>query len=425
MKKLQVGYCVSTTFTGGMERHVLALIDNLNPEECDVTVFCGFSEWLAPFFEELKGRKVRLCTNHSGEQRASKLADGQSLRRAWARAFRWLLRRLSLEKMEEAARNIAVEIRWIFSLPGKFSAAELDVLHFHAGRLIPLYWPLMASRLIGIPTRILTLHNAAKERLLLIRAVERVALRSVHCIITPSDYVKRTLPIDKRAISKKVVVIPHGIEIPEEGGVLNRSDASRKLNLSVDIPVVGMVGRLVYLKGFDLLIRSAPALRASVPGVKIVLIGEGPEEYALRRLAEKEGVSDIVVFAGYRSDARRLVQAFDLLVAPSRDEGVSLSIMEAMACGKPVVAAKVGGIPDIMIDGVTGILIPSDDVPALSGALVRLLTDAKEAEEMGRAGRERVESVFQLNTMLFKTFSLYNAPPRSFLRLRSVEENSA
>jgi glycosyltransferase involved in cell wall biosynthesis len=186
-----------------------------------------------------------------------------------------------------------------------------------------------------------------------------------------------------------------------------------------------MVGRLIYLKGHDLLIRAAPTLRAHVPGVKIALIGEGPEEDRLRRLADEQGVADIIVFAGYHKDARRLVDAFDVLAAPSRDEGLSLSIMEAMAYAKPVVATNVGGIPTLVIDGVTGLVTPPENVVALGKALVQLLTNPQEAKEMGRAGREHVRSRFPLDAMLLRTFSLYNAPPGRFPQLKPFGDNSA
>jgi hypothetical protein len=155
-----------------MEGHVLTLIDNLNPEECDVTVFCAFSEWLAPVFEELNGRRVRLYTT-SNQDPGWKLANNKGFRGAWMRSLRWALGRLSLEK---TLRQTTTELCWILSAWDKLAAAELGVIHFHAGRLVPLYWPLIASRLVRIPTRILTLHNAAKKRSGLARVLERIAL---------------------------------------------------------------------------------------------------------------------------------------------------------------------------------------------------------------------------------------------------------
>ena len=166
-------------------------------------------------------------------------------------------------------------------------------------------------------------------------------------------------------------------------------------------------------------------MRARFFAIRFVLIGEGTEEDALRRLAEAEGVSDAVVFAGYRGDARRLLPAFNILAAPSRDEGLSLSVLEAMACGIPAVASRLGGIPSLLIDGVTGLLIPPDDVPALTDALIRLLAEPEQAEAMGRAGRERVRTHFLQETMLARTFALYLARSRSSVKAQPAGEKSA
>ena len=403
---------------------MLALIDHLAPEEFDVVVFCPSAEGLAPFFTELKRRNARLTITGRQDLPPSRLKREQGFREASTRALRWLLRRLSVEEPEEAAGLIAAQFAWMLSLRGALAAAKLDILHFHAGRLVPLYWPLIAGRLARIPTRILTLHNAARRRAFLFESLERLALRSVRSVIVPSDYVKDSLLGYRRVIPEKVVVIPHGLDLPECDASRGRAGARRELKLPPDTPVVGIVGRLVYTKGPDLLIRAAPLVRARLPGTRFVLIGAGPEESPLRRLAEEHGVSDAVVFTGYRSDARQLLPAFDILAAPSRDEGLSLSVLEAMACGIPAVASRLGGIPSLLIDGVTGLLIPPDDVPALADALIQLLGEPQQAEAMGRAGRERVRTHFLQETMLARTFALYHARSRGSVESQPAGEKS-
>jgi glycosyltransferase involved in cell wall biosynthesis len=174
-----------------------------------------------------------------------------------------------------------------------------------------------------------------------------------------------------------------------------------------------MVGRLDQAKGADILIRAAAVIRRQVPQLRVVLIGAGPAENEIKRLAREHAVYDIVHFAGYRRDARQLMHALDLLVLASRHEGQSLSMLEAMACGKAVVAANVGGIPGVLLDGVTGLLFPSEDVAALAGAAVKLLADPKRRSEMGRAGRRRIERDFLQATMLEKTLALYQARVQS------------
>jgi len=405
-----------------MERHVLALIDHLAPEEFDVIVFCPASEGIAPFFTELKQRNARLQI--TGRQDLPPSEKQHGFRELWIKVLGWLLRRLSVEEPEAAAALIAAQFGWMVSLRGRLARAKLDIIHFHAGRLVPLYWPLIAGRLARIPARILTLHNAARKRALLFASLEKLALRSIGSIIVPSEYVKDSLLSYRRVPPEKVAVIPHGLDLPECDAASGRAGARRDLKLPLEIPVVGIAGRLVHTKGADLLILAAPRVRTRFPAVRFVLIGEGPEENALRRLAEAEGVSDAVVFAGYRSDARQLLPAFDILAAPSRDEGLSLSVLEAMACGIPAVASRLGGIPSLLIDGVTGLLTPPDDFAALADALIRLLAEPQRADAMGRAGRGRVRTHFLQETMLARTFALYRAPSRSSVKSQAAGEKS-
>ena len=407
---------------GGMERHVLALIDHLAPEEFDVIVFCPASEGLAPFFTELQRRNARVTITGRQDLPLSRLKREHGYRQIWIKALGWLLRRLSVEESEEAAALIASQLGWMASLRGRLARAKLDVIHFHAGRLVPLYWPLIAGRLARIPTRILTLHNAARRRALLFASLEKLALRSTGSIIVPSEYVKDSLLSYRRVPPEKVAVIPHGLDLPECDAPRGRAGARRELKLPLEIPVVGIAGRLVYTKGADLLIRAAPRVRTRFPAVRFVLIGEGAEKNALRRLAEAESVSDAVVFTGYRSDARQLLPAFDILAAPSRDEGLSLSVLEAMGCGIPAVASRLGGIPSLLIDGVTGLLIPPDDFAALADALIRLLAEPQRADAMGRAARERARTHFLQETMLARTFALYRAPSRSSVKSQAAGE---
>jgi glycosyltransferase involved in cell wall biosynthesis len=173
-----------------------------------------------------------------------------------------------------------------------------------------------------------------------------------------------------------------------------------------------MVGRLDEAKGADLLIRAAALVRAEIPNLRILLIGAGPAESGLRKLVREHALSDIVIFAGYRRDARALMPALDLLALPSRYEAQSYSMLEAMACGKAVVAANVGGISAVLVDGVTGLLFPAEDFAALAAAIVKLLAEPNKRDEMGRAGRRRVETRFSQKEMLERTVALYRSRGR-------------
>ena len=149
-------------------------------------------------------------------------------------------------------------------------------------------------------------------------------------------------------------------------------------------PVLGAIGRLDRQKGFDVLLRSL----AQVPQAQLVVVGDGQERDALERLAAELDLSERVRFEGWREDARRYLTTFDVLVVPSRFEGFPLVIVEAMLAGLPVVASAVGSVPESVLDGTTGLLVPPEDAVALASALRTLLGHPALRAQMGASGRK-------------------------------------
>ncbi len=377
---LRIGYYLSSAAMGGQERHVLTLIDHLSARH-HITVFCDAAEGGNPFYEELETRGLR------------------------PRILR--LPRMSTKGV---VRPVAMSLPVILAARRALAAAHLDAIHFHAGLLGQMYAPIVAGCMAGIHTRILTLHNHIVRHAPLRRFIESRVLRRLDRIVAVSNHTKRELVQKKDVAPEQVVVVPNGIEVAAYTNMMERREARGALGLSNEALVVGLVGRLHDLKGVDLMIEAVPLIKAQVPRLQLVLIGIGPEEKALRQLAEERDASDVVRFAGYRSDARRFMSALDVLALPSRDEANPLSLLEAMACRKPVVAARVGGVPEVVVDGVTGLLVPPENVPALAEAVVRLLKDPERMKAMGEAGRERVQIHFSEDAMLEKTASLYGMP---------------
>lgn len=157
------------------------------------------------------------------------------------------------------------------------------------------------------------------------------------------------------------------------------------IDLGVRSPVIGSIGRLEPLKGYDMLLLAAACLDAH-----IVLIGDGPAQPDLLRLADDLAMRDRVHMLGWQERPRDLLTGIDVFVLPSRLEGMPLVVLHAMLAGLPVVATDVGSVAEVVDDGLTGLLVPVDDVEALRAALVRLLTDVPLAKRMGAAGRARV-----------------------------------
>jgi len=185
-----------------------------------------------------------------------------------------------------------------------------------------------------------------------------------------------------------------------------REAARHALGLPADAFVVAALGRLVPVKGFDLLVEAMPALLAAVPGAHAIVIGDGPEEAALASLAEGLGVRSRVRLHGPSADVTALLAAADVLAAPSRNEGMGRALVEAMALGVPVIGTDVGGIPSVVGDDEAGRLIPPDDVPALAAALIELGRDASVRAKLAEVARERAET-FSTTVAEMKMLDLY------------------
>lgn len=168
-------------------------------------------------------------------------------------------------------------------------------------------------------------------------------------------------------------------------------------------PTVGYLGRLSPEKGVDVLLRAVQSL----PGTAAVLVGDGRSREALERLAAQLGVADRVVITGWREDARSLLATFDVLAAPSRGEGFGNAIVEGMLAAIPVVASDVGGIPEVVADGESGLLVPPDDAGALAAALRSLLENPEHARALGRRGREIALERFHPGRMRASFLDLY------------------
>jgi glycosyltransferase involved in cell wall biosynthesis len=168
-------------------------------------------------------------------------------------------------------------------------------------------------------------------------------------------------------------------------------------------PIVLTVARLDPQKGHTHLLEAA----ATLPGVVFLLAGAGSERAALEAQARGSGISDRVQFLEHRTDIPELLRAADAFVLPSLYEGLPLTVLEAMAAAKPVVATTVGGTDEAVVDGVTGILVPPADPAALSAAIRRILDDPDTAARLGAAGRERVVSTFSTHRMINATEQVY------------------
>jgi glycosyltransferase involved in cell wall biosynthesis len=167
------------------------------------------------------------------------------------------------------------------------------------------------------------------------------------------------------------------------------AEVLRELGIPAGVPVVGTVANLKAHKGHEYLLDAARTVKAVMPETRFVVVGQGPMENLLRRRAAELGLNGHVVFTGYREDALRIANTFDLFVLASIQEGLSIALIEAMALGKSSVVTAVGGLPEVVEDGLQGIVVPARNPDSLADAIVRMLRDDHLRNSFGLAARER------------------------------------
>lgn len=171
---------------------------------------------------------------------------------------------------------------------------------------------------------------------------------------------------------------------------------------------IGVLTRLIPLKNVEAVIRAAACLAQRDVEVRVEIAGTGPSEPALRELAKSLDVTGRVRFLGWQTDIPSLIESWDLLAIPSLEEGLPISALEAMAAARPVVASRVGGLGELVADGVTGILLAPDDTDALVACLARLAADRRKLVLMGREGWKRAHEHFSAELMARRTTELYD-----------------
>jgi glycosyltransferase involved in cell wall biosynthesis len=222
-------------------------------------------------------------------------------------------------------------------------------------------------------------------------------------------------------------VLYDGIALPSQASgpaCADRRSVCEEFGLPADVPIVGTMARVAKQKDFPTLIRAARQVLAAQPRARFLIVGDCSSEDAYRQhyaelqsLLLAEGVSGAFVFTGYRRDVPRFMNALDVFVLSTHWEGLPLVLLEAMAHAKPVIATAVDGVPEAIDHGRTGLLVPHEDVPALAGAIGRLLDDGALRTAMGAAGRTAVAERFSLDAFAANLRSLYTealgrgAPP--------------
>jgi len=277
-----------------------------------------------------------------------------------------------------------------------FRRQGVDTLHTHGYKENVLAG--IAAKLASVPHAVQTIHGLQERMRGWERAKlgayawmnRRVARWAAQGVIGVSEEITAVM---KRALPRNPVVCIHnGIDVKKIRPTVSALQKRQQLGIPENALVIGVVGRLVPVKSIDCLLRAMSLLRQDLDAVplRLFIVGDGPLRSTLESLAREVAIDRQTLFLGMRDDVYDLMNLFDIYALPSLHEGIPMALLEAMALGRPVVASRVGGIPEVMTDGAEGKLVPAQEVAALTQALKTLALSRPLREQMGESARARV-----------------------------------
>lgn len=352
---IRVLFVVPDLRFGGAERHAVTLLSQMDRTKFAASAICIGEE--GQLFPDLARAGIKAEALHLGSK--------------WKRPL--ALSRL-ISHMRRTRPHVIVVRGYNAEMLGRIAALATGVKHsivwvHDIGNIAPRTWlrNLASRALMPSTSRHFGVADAQRTHL----------MNDLHC---PAD---------------KIRIIHNGVDAALFGDDDDRIDLS-EFGLAADELVVGIVAALRREKDHATLLHAVRILLGDLPQAKILVVGDGPERANLEQLSIELGISKSVYFLGSRSDIHKILRAIDVFVLCSVTECFPLSILEAMACARPVVCTEVGGIGEMVEHGVTGYLVPVRDPQALSDRIKGVLSDPALATRMGQAGRRRVETEFTL-----------------------------
>jgi glycosyltransferase involved in cell wall biosynthesis len=339
---------------GGAERHLTTLLPRLDPARVLSTVVCIGGE--GELFADLRSAGIDSTVLHGGR------------RNAWQ-----VLRELVAIMRRQRPDVVSV---W------GYNAETL-------GRI--------AARVAGVRHSIMWVHNATEitARGLVHRGVDRALVRWTSRYFGVAESQRSFLVDDRGYPADRIEIICNGVDLARFEVGTDRAVLA-ELGIADDSPVVAVVAALRPEKDHATLLRAARLVVDRIPRARFLIVGDGECRPDLVARSEALGIAQHVHFAGARNDVGQLLRAIDVFSLTSTTECLPIALLEAMACGRPAVCTAVGGMTEVIEDGVTGFLVPPADPVALSDRLVRLLSDPERAHRMGRAARRRAEETYAL-----------------------------
>lgn len=282
---------------------------------------------------------------------------------------------------------------------------KFDIVHTHLykantpGRI--------AAILARVPIIIANEHNVDSWKKPGQMAADRFLSKFTNKVIVVSQAVKRFYHEEVGLPENKIEVVYNGVDLEKFSKRVDIEKKKEELNIPQDSKVVGIIGRLHPQKGHEYFLKAAAIVTREIPSVRFLIIGEGTLRDELEKMADRLGLADKTLFTGQRRDIAEILSVLDISVLSSLREGFSITVLESMASGLPVVVTDVGGNREVVEESQTGFIVPPENVGALAAAIARILKDENLARRMGERAHERVKS-FSIEKMARQTESIYD-----------------
>jgi glycosyltransferase involved in cell wall biosynthesis len=318
-----------------------------------------------------------------------------------------------VEKMAALGREIrpAADLAVVWRLVRLMRAFRPDVVHTHTAKAG--FVGRVAARLAGVPVVVHTFHGHVLHgyfgpaKTALFRFLERGAARMSDALVAVSEGVKRDLVVHGVAPAERIRVIPLGLELAPLAGALPRGGLRGEAGFADAAPLVGLVGRLVPIKDVPTFLAAAARVAERRRDVRFAVVGDGEERASVEAERDRLGLGGTVALLGWKRDMREVFGDLDLVVNCSRNEGTPVALIEALAAGRPVVATRVGGTPDLLAGGAHGHLVPPGDPEALAAAILDVLDRPEEARARTQAGQRHALAAHSSERLVADIDALY------------------
>jgi len=299
--------------------------------------------------------------------------------------------------------HLRQDLHTIWSLSRCLHADKPQLVHIHGLKAVVIAVP--AAKMSHTPKLLFTAHNClpkphSRWQQAAYGVMQRHFLRSLDRVIAVSDAVsKELLPI---VGYERIVTIRNGVDYQIFSGY-SPTEARAELELHSEHFVVGVIARLIPEKGIECLLKAAGLLKNIMPNIRFIIVGDGPMRAQLQHYCRALHLEPYVRFLGFRQDVPKLMAGWDVFVLPSLSEGLSISVLEAMAAKLPVVVSDLPSMREIVVHGKSGFLFPPNDAPNLAAAIIKIAKDSRKARSMGEYNYQRVAQFFGIDKMIEAT----------------------